>query len=109
MRSAMKWHVLGSWVVGPSLAVVAIAPLAGPRLLAGNIKPRATLQEHAGAIGSVAFSPDGKTLAAGSYGKTIKLWDVQTGKNTATLSDDTGHILSVAFSPAGKTVASGSG
>jgi WD40 repeat protein len=29
---------------------------------------------------SVAYSPDGKTLASGSYDKTIKLWDVATGK-----------------------------
>ena len=29
---------------------------------------------------SVAFSPDGKTLASGSYDKSIKLWNVNAGK-----------------------------
>jgi len=35
---------------------------------------------HDGWVLSVAYSPDGKTLASGSADKTIKLWDVATGK-----------------------------
>jgi WD40 repeat protein len=30
-------------------------------------------------VNSVAYSPDGKTLASGSSDDTIKLWDVTTG------------------------------
>ena len=62
-----------------------------------------------GCVSSVAFSPDGKTLASGSKDRTIKLWDVATGKEQATLKGHTGAgVVSVAFSPDGKTLASGS-
>ncbi len=78
-----------------------------------NVKERNRLQGHSELVISVAFSPDGKTLASGSADKTIKLWDVATGKLSQTL---TGHsdgvysdeVSSVAFSPDGKTLASGS-
>jgi WD40 repeat protein len=68
---------------------------------------QAPLQGHTQAVNTVAFSPDGKTLASGSDDHTIKLWDVQTGKVRATLTGHTGRVLSVAFSPDGKTLASG--
>jgi WD40 repeat protein/formylglycine-generating enzyme required for sulfatase activity len=67
-----------------------------------------TLSGHTETIMSLAFSPDGKTLASASDDRTIKLWVVATGKNTATLGGHTDHVLSVAFSPDGKTLASGS-
>jgi WD40 repeat protein len=59
----------------------------------------------------MAFAPDGKTLASGSGDKTIKLWDIASGKNTATLKAGDGadkKIRSVAFRPDGKTLASAS-
>jgi len=63
---------------------------------------------HTGSVLSVAFSPDGETLASGSSDNTIKLWDVSSGVLLRTLTGHTGNVLSVAFSPDGKTLASGS-
>ena len=59
-------------------------------------------------VKSVAFSPDGKTLASGGGDNVIHLWDVETGKSKMTLSGHTHWVFSLAFSPDGKTLASGS-
>ena len=67
-----------------------------------------TLPGHTEFACSVAFSPDGKTLASGSDDHTIKLWDVATGTLLRTLSGHTSSVESVAFSPDGKILASGS-
>ena len=74
-----------------------------PRQRAEEPKLRATLQGHTQPVQSVAFSPDGKTIASGSRDMTIKLWDVATGKERATLM---GHSNYVVFSPDSKSLAS---
>jgi WD40 repeat protein len=66
-----------------------------------------TLKGHDDIVLSVAFSPDGKTLASGSV-RTVKLWDALTRQELATLNGRHKIVISVAFSPDGKTLASGS-
>ena len=66
------------------------------------------LTEHTASVRSVAFSPDGSTLASGNRDNTIRLWDMQTRTLRKTLTGHTGTVLNVVFSADGKTLASAS-
>src|SRR4030095_5651151 len=63
---------------------------------------------NSGIVYSVAFSPDGKTLASGSGDNTIRLWDVGAGRLIRSMEGHGGAVRSVAFSPDGKMIASAS-
>jgi WD40 repeat protein len=65
------------------------------------------MEGHEDKVRSIAYSPDGKTLASGSEDMTIRLWDVSTGKQIAVLKGHTGDIHGVSFAPDGLTLASG--
>ncbi|MDE3721812.1 protein kinase [Nocardiopsis sp. N85] len=66
------------------------------------------LDGHSSDVNSVAFSPDGTTLATGSSDDTVLLWDIATGTEIISLDDHSDQVSSVAFSPDGTTLATGS-
>jgi WD40 repeat protein len=63
---------------------------------------------HSSSVFSIAFSPDGKYLASGSGGNTVKLWSVESQKEVTTLEGYDNTVYSVVFSPDGKYLAFGS-
>ncbi len=66
---------------------------------------------HTSSVESVAFTPDGHTLASGSFDRTVILWDLSDPTRPHPLGPPlTGHsayVWSVGFAPDGRTLASG--
>jgi WD40 repeat protein len=69
---------------------------------------RGPLPDASSGFSSVAFTPDGKTVAAGGE-EGIVLWDPVTGQKLATLKADQGKVESLTFTADGKTLASAGG
>lgn len=69
----------------------------------------AKLKGHHDGLYCVAISPDGKTLATGSYDQKIKLWDLAKRRELRQLDGHNGPVHDLAFHPTSKILASASG
>jgi WD40 repeat protein len=58
---------------------------------------------HQAFVDTIAFSPDGRTLAAGSYGR-VELWDVAARARMGAIRGGIGSVAGIAFGQAGQVI-----
>src|SRR5512137_1733355 len=87
-------------------AVVLVSVLAGS--VSASDAPL-VLTGHTAAVTSVCFSQANSLLASGAMDKTVRIWDVASGRTLKILSGHTRTVWSVAFSPDGTKIVSGAG
>ena len=66
------------------------------------------LKDHQDHLTSVAISVDGKFIVSGSYDRTVRIWETESGRCLKTLEGHSTAVLDVAISADGKFIVSGS-
>jgi len=66
-----------------------------------------TLTGHKQTVYTVAFAPDGTTLASASDDSTLKFWNVPTQQELLTITRLGGGLRALTFSPDGRSLVAG--
>ena len=67
-----------------------------------------TLEGHSDGVNTVAVTSDGRFAVSGSEDKTLRLWELATGKSVQIFEGHTGSVTAVAVTPDGRFAVSGS-
>ena len=62
---------------------------------------------HTDQVMDLAISPDGKRIVTGSFDATVRVWDVETGKQLHVMEGHRGAVMALAISPNGRQALSG--
>jgi WD40 repeat protein len=73
-----------------------------------SLTRRQILCGHTNEVNALAFSPDGRLIATGSWDQTIMLWELPSGRPLKTLRGHIDGITALLFTADGKTLISGS-
>jgi WD40 repeat protein len=87
------------------LTVATSSGRTGTLPVSGRAGGEVTLTGHVGPVLGVAFSQDGRWLASGGADRSVKLWEIATGRLVRTLSQHLGAVHAVAFQPNGRLLA----
>ena len=67
-----------------------------------------TLVGHSSGVTTVSITPDGSKIISGSFDKTIKIWNINTGEELKTLVGHSSFVTTVSITPDGSKIISGS-
>jgi WD40 repeat protein len=107
--SASRTHLLTAFtlLLTASCLCAAVPKPEQPPL--GTIRtPLREFKGHQDEVSRIVFSPDGTLAASSSKDKTIRIWDVATGRELRSIRGHNRRLTDIAFSPDGRFIASGS-